>query len=124
MALLLGCAGVKVIDPVVDGGLGMSPAVDAGCLDTEPLDAAAIEAGRAFLLGGDVGGAFVPRMAWDNLYLVWGTGRPADLAAAARARYGVRADIDSERWSADGPHGLGRLGSRRLSGLPRGSGCG
>lgn len=80
--------------PVIDAG---PDAVDAGpqpnCLALEPVDAGAAEDGRRFLLEGDVGGDFVPRLAWDNLWRVWGTGQPADYPAAARARYGLTAAL-------------------------------
>ncbi len=68
-----------------------SVAIDAGlpdCLALEVVDLGEADAGRTFLLGSGAGGDFVPRLAFDNLWRVWGTGQPADFAAAARARYG------------------------------------
>jgi mono/diheme cytochrome c family protein len=68
-----------------DGGL---ESFDAGCLPAATLDAQLADAGRAFLFGAEIGGVLVPRAAFDNLWLVWGTGAPADPAAAMRQRYG------------------------------------
>lgn len=73
-------ADAGTVEPVIDSGVS--------CLALEPVDANAADAGRAFLFGDDVGGTFIPRLAWDNLWLAWGGARPADLPAAMRARYG------------------------------------
>ena len=114
VGLLIGCAGVKIIDPLTDAGIGLvdggsNTSSDAGgCLAPETLESSTIEAGRIFLVEGGVGGDFIPRLAWDNLYLVWGTGRPADVAAAARARYGFAKALTAN----DGlPMGLTAAGS-------------
>lgn len=84
--VLLSCTTPK---PPVDAGVVV--VVDAGvtCLPLEPVDAGAALAGRDFILSGGVGGNFVPRLAWDNLWRVWGGAQPADLPAAMRARYGL-----------------------------------
>lgn len=89
LALLLVVSGCVETPSVRDSGTQLDDAGVAACLAKEGLDAGAVEAGRAFLLGTEIGGGFVPRLAWDNLYLVWGTGRPSDVPAAMRARYGL-----------------------------------
>ncbi len=92
--LLLGCpTPIPVVDAGTDAGTSVADAsveIDAGpaCLALETVDLDQADAGRAFLLGAGAGGDFVPRLAFDNLWRVWGTGQPADFAAAARARYG------------------------------------
>ncbi len=92
--LLSGCpTPITAVDAGTDAGPAIADAsveIDAGptCLALETVDLDQADAGRAFLLGAGAGGDFVPRLAFDNLWRVWGTGQPADFAAAARARYG------------------------------------
>ena len=88
--LLLGCPTPITVDAGTDAGPAIADAsveIDAGpsCLALETVDLDQADAGRAFLLGAGAGGDFVPRLAFDNLWRVCGTGQPADFAAAARA---------------------------------------
>ncbi|MGV3623609.1 MAG: hypothetical protein ACO1OB_22510 [Archangium sp.] len=85
--------------PVDAGAVDAGTTVDAGptCVALEVVDVQAADAGRDFLLSGNIGGDFVPRLAWDNLWRVWGGPQPADLPAAMRARYGlVKAPTDND----------------------------
>ena len=90
--VLVGCP-MPMVMPLPDSGTPAPDAsmkIDAGpdCLALERVDLDQADAGRFFLLEAGAGGDFVPRIAFDNLWRVWGTGQPADFAAAARARYG------------------------------------
>ena len=59
--------------------------------------------GAAVFTDGHLGRLAIPRQAMDNLWIVWGTGFPANYAAAFRARYG----LEDAPWSNDGyPMGI------------------
>lgn len=78
-------------DAGVDAGSADAGSPDAGgpaCLPPLTIDGALADAGRAFLFEGEVGGVMVPRLAFDNLWLVWSATAPSDAPAAIRARYG------------------------------------
>lgn len=83
-----------------DGGM---PDAGPSCAAPTPFDPVAADAGRAFLLEEGLGGRFAPRLALENLWLVWGTGRPADYWPAFRARYGL---VESPTPNQDLPLGL------------------
>lgn len=99
-AFAVGCAAPATSS--ADGGRVIEP-FDAGPTDPEPtclpaqaVDLERADAGRAFLFDGPIGGELVPRLAFDNLWLVWTSTPPADPAAAIRERYGfVRAPFDN-----------------------------
>jgi hypothetical protein len=72
--------------------------------DRRTPDPAAATRGQELLLSGGLSAPLIPRLALDNLYWVWGTGRPAsdaDFQAAFQARYGLLPD------PAGGPYALG-----------------
>ncbi len=98
------CAALAACAPVpasnIDAGLhrvtrstdgGAPPDAGVECLALEAFDAEAADAGSVALTSGTFGGDFVPRLAWDNLWFVWGGAQPADVPAATRARYGPTA---------------------------------
>ncbi len=95
--------------PATDSAAPDSAAPDsATCRPSLPrlhtVDPAAAEAGRALLATSALSAPLIPRVALDNLYWVWGTGRPADTAAfqaAFQDRYGLLPD------PAGGPYALG-----------------
>jgi mono/diheme cytochrome c family protein len=54
-----------------------------------PADPAAAARGETQLLATAHGTGILPKQGLENLWLVWGTGRPADYWGAFRARYGL-----------------------------------
>lgn len=86
-AFLLAC---QPVTSTTDAGaeVDAGPPPEPECLPAVTIDAAKADAGRAFLFTGEIGGPFVPRLAFDNLWRVWSATPPADVGAALRARYG------------------------------------
>lgn len=85
---LIACS---VSSEVRDSGTELDAAVldpEPACLPAVVIDTQRADAGQAFLFHGAVGGQFVPRLAFDNLWLAWTNTPPADVPAALRARYG------------------------------------
>ncbi|MBL8957737.1 MAG: hypothetical protein JNK82_43580, partial [Myxococcaceae bacterium] len=82
----------KIVTTDTDGGRLEEDAgtPDAGIVCRQPLaaDATRAERGRVALLSTGLTGPLVPMLAMQNLWVVWGTGQPADYWAAFRARYG------------------------------------
>jgi mono/diheme cytochrome c family protein len=72
------------------------PTTDAGtvegCLAPETVSATMAEAGRALILERGLGGRFAPRLALENLWLVWPNAAPGAFWPAFRARYGFAQD--------------------------------
>lgn len=97
-----------------DAGIAAADAgnegADAGvtCLQPEVPSPDDVDAGAAFLFSDDLGGAFMPRLAWDNLWAVWGGARPGNYAAAMRARYGF---VEAATANDGLPVGLWQVGS-------------
>ena len=88
-----------------DPDSGPSPDACVPALEVRRVaDPELAEAGRALLAGGGLSSPLIPRVALDNLYWIWGGGRPADSAAfqqAFQARYGLLPD------PSGGPYALG-----------------
>lgn len=87
LIVLAACPGPGPTDD--DGGVrdGGSVVTPQRCTSPEVLDADQVDAGAQALQAG-LGGTFAPRLALENLYMVWGGAKPADFWKAFRERYG------------------------------------